>query len=161
MYTILAILMLSNVRRWVKLRLLKSHRISFWKKPILFSDLRILKNMLQIGDAKVSKLKFMHTLSKKKYFCNWTKGYCFMLCKKMLHFYWDTCCILMAAKPLICKSVLSNCMLMQNIAFIITSFQNLYLNNNHRQFSHHCVKAKERPKPPIIVSLSNINLTSK
>ena len=64
----------------------------------------------------------------------------------------------MAAKPLICKSVLSNCMLMQNIALIITSFQNLYLNNNHRQFSHHCVKAKGRPKPPIIVSLSNINL---
>ena len=57
---LLAILMFSYVRRWAKLIPLKSPKIDSWKKLSL--DLRISKNILQIGEAKVSKFKFMHTL---------------------------------------------------------------------------------------------------
>ena len=58
--------MLRYVRRWVKLIPLRSTKISSWKKTFLFSGSRISKNILQIEKAKVSKFKFMHTLSQSK-----------------------------------------------------------------------------------------------
>ena len=36
------------------------------KKTFQYLDLRISKNILQIGEAKVSKFKFMHSLSELK-----------------------------------------------------------------------------------------------
>ena len=57
--------MLSYVRL-VKLIPLKSPKIASWKKTFRSLDLRILKNILQIGEAKVSKFTFMHTLSESK-----------------------------------------------------------------------------------------------
>ena len=66
MYTFLAILMLRYVRRWVKLIPLKLSKMDSWKKTFLSLDLRISKNISQIGEAKVSKFKFMHTLSESK-----------------------------------------------------------------------------------------------
>ena len=62
----MAILMLSYVRRWVILIPLKLLKIGSWKKTFLSLDLRILINISQIGEAKVSKFKFMHTLSESK-----------------------------------------------------------------------------------------------
>ena len=68
----LAILMLSYVRRWVKLLPLKSPKIGSWKKTF-FTDWRSRgvrslgkKHILQIGEAEVSKFTFMHTLSETK-----------------------------------------------------------------------------------------------
>ena len=58
--------MLSYVRRWVKLTLLKLPKILLFEKTFLSLDLRISKNISQIGEAKVSKFKFMHTLSELK-----------------------------------------------------------------------------------------------
>ena len=57
------------------------------KKTFLSLDLHIAKNILQIGEAKVSKFKFMHTLFElKSIFAIEQKAiYHFMLCKK--------CCI--------------------------------------------------------------------
>ena len=40
--------------------------IGSWEKTFLSLDLRISKNISQIGEAKVSKFKFMHTLSESK-----------------------------------------------------------------------------------------------
>ena len=45
---------------------LKSPKIGSWKETFLSLDLRISKNILQIGEAKVSKFKFIHTLSESK-----------------------------------------------------------------------------------------------
>ena len=42
---------------------LKSPEIVSWKKK---SDLLVSKNVLQIGEARVSKFEFMHTLSESK-----------------------------------------------------------------------------------------------
>ena len=90
MYTIFAILMLSYVRRWAKLIPLKLPKIGSRKKKTFLSlDLRIAKNILQIRDAKVSKFKYMHTLSESKsIFATEQKTIvsCFV---KMLRFYWD------------------------------------------------------------------------
>ena len=61
-----AILMLSYVERWVKLIPLKSPKIGSWQKTFLSLDLRISKNVLQIGEARVSKFEFMHALSESK-----------------------------------------------------------------------------------------------
>ena len=63
---VLAVLMLRYVRRWVKLIPLKSSKIGSWKKHFIYLGLHTSKNVLQIGKAKVSKSKFMHTLSKSK-----------------------------------------------------------------------------------------------
>ena len=54
--------MLSYVERWVKLIPLKSPKIGSWKKTFLSLDLSI-SNVLQIGETRVSKFEFMHTLS--------------------------------------------------------------------------------------------------
>ena len=45
---------------------LKLPKICSSKKTFLSLDLRISNNILQIGEAKVSKFKFMHTLSESK-----------------------------------------------------------------------------------------------
>ena len=44
----------------------KSPKIGSWKTTFLSLDLRISKNILQTREAKVSKFKFMHTLSESK-----------------------------------------------------------------------------------------------
>ena len=49
-----------------KIDTLKSPKIGSWKKTFLSLDLRISKNILQIGEAKVSKFNLMHTFSKSK-----------------------------------------------------------------------------------------------
>ena len=51
---------------WVKLVPLKSLKISSWQKTFLSLDLRISKNILQIREARVSKLELMRTLSELK-----------------------------------------------------------------------------------------------
>ena len=56
----------SNVERWVKLIPLKSPKIGSWTKAFLSSDLRVSKNILQIGESRVSKFEFMHILSESK-----------------------------------------------------------------------------------------------
>ena len=69
---------------------LKSPKIGYWRKTYLSVDLRISKNILQIGETTVSKFKFMHTLSESKsIFAIEQKAIvsCFV---KMLRFYWDT-----------------------------------------------------------------------
>ena len=69
---------------------LKLPKIGCWKKTFLSLDLRISNNILQIGEAKVSKFKFMHTFSESKgIFAIEQKAIvsCFV---KMLRFYWDT-----------------------------------------------------------------------
>ena len=53
----------SYVKRWVKLIPLKS---ALGKKTVMSLNLRISKNILQIGEARVSKSKFMHTLLESK-----------------------------------------------------------------------------------------------
>ena len=58
--------MLSYVKRWVKFIPQKSLKIGSWKRTFLSLDLRIPKNILQIGEAKVSKFKFLHTLFESK-----------------------------------------------------------------------------------------------
>ena len=58
--------MLSYVRRRVKLILLKSPNNRLLKKTFLSLDLLISKNILLIGEAKVSKSKLMHTVSQSK-----------------------------------------------------------------------------------------------
>ena len=45
---------------------LKSPKIGSWEKAFQYLDLRISKNVLQIGEAKVSKFKFIDTLSESK-----------------------------------------------------------------------------------------------
>ena len=60
----LAIIMLSYVRRWVKLTPLESPKIG--SSRITFLSILISKNILLIGEAKVSKFKFMHTLCDSK-----------------------------------------------------------------------------------------------
>ena len=45
---------------------LKLPKIGSWKKTFLSLDLRTSKNILQIGEAHVSKFKFMHTLFQSK-----------------------------------------------------------------------------------------------
>ena len=54
------------VRRWVKLIPPKSPKIGSWEKTFLSLDLRVSKNILQIGQTRVSKFKFMHILSQSK-----------------------------------------------------------------------------------------------
>ena len=61
----MAMLMLSCVKRWVKL-IPKNRLKSALGKKQLSLDLRIPKNILQVGEAKVSKFKFMHALSESK-----------------------------------------------------------------------------------------------
>ena len=51
------------MRRWVKI---DTPKIGSLRKTFLSLDSRILKNISQIGEAKVSKFKFMHTLSESK-----------------------------------------------------------------------------------------------
>ena len=53
---------------WVKLVPLKSLKIGSWKKTKTFLSLalRILKNILQIGEDRVSKFELMHTFSESK-----------------------------------------------------------------------------------------------
>ena len=41
-------------------------KIGSWKKTFLSLDLRISKNILQIGEAKILKFKFMNTLYESK-----------------------------------------------------------------------------------------------
>ena len=57
--------MLSYVKSWVKLILLKQPKIGSWK-TFQSLDLRISKNISQIRENKVSKFKFLHTLSESK-----------------------------------------------------------------------------------------------
>ena len=45
---------------------LKSPKIGSWKKTFLSLNLRISKDVLQIGETRVSKFEFMHTLSESK-----------------------------------------------------------------------------------------------
>ena len=45
---------------------LESPKIGSWKKTFLSLDFRISKNILLIGEANVSKFKFMHTFSESK-----------------------------------------------------------------------------------------------
>ena len=62
-------------------------KIGCWKETFLSLDLSVSKN---IGEAKVSKFKFMHTLSESKSIFaieQKTIVSCFV---KMLRFYWDT-----------------------------------------------------------------------
>ena len=49
--------MLSYVRRWANFIPLKLPKIRSRKKTFLFLDLRISKNVLQVGKAKVSKFE--------------------------------------------------------------------------------------------------------
>ena len=56
--------MLTYVKRWVKLIRLKKSALG--KKTFLSLDLCIPKNISQIGEAKVSKFKFLYTLSESK-----------------------------------------------------------------------------------------------
>ena len=65
---------------------LKLPKIGSWNKAFLSLDLRISNNILQIGEAKVSKFKFMHTLSESKsIFAIEQKAIVSKMC-----FYWDT-----------------------------------------------------------------------
>ena len=54
----LAILMLNYVRKWAKLMPLKSPKIGSWEKTFLSLDLRISKNILQIGEIYVYACPF-------------------------------------------------------------------------------------------------------
>ena len=59
MYAISGNSSVGYVRRWVKLIPLESPKIGSWKKKtFLSSDFRILKNILLIREATVSKFKF-------------------------------------------------------------------------------------------------------
>ena len=51
---------------WVTLVPLESFKIGSWKKTFLSLDLRISKNILQIGEARVSTFELMHTFSETK-----------------------------------------------------------------------------------------------
>ena len=66
MYTIFGNSNAEYVKRWLTLIPLKSPKIDSWKKTFLSLDLRFSMNILQIGEANISKFKFIHTLSQSK-----------------------------------------------------------------------------------------------
>ena len=56
----------SNVEICREVGKIDTPKIGSWKKAFLSLDLRISKNVLQIGEARVSQFEFMHTLSESK-----------------------------------------------------------------------------------------------
>ena len=56
----------SNVELCKEVGKIDTLKIGSWKKMFLCLYLRISKSILQIGEAKVSEFKFMHTLSESK-----------------------------------------------------------------------------------------------
>ena len=65
MYTIFGSSNIELCNEVDKIDTLKSPEIDSWKKHLCL-NLRISKNILQIGEPKVSKSKFMHTLLESK-----------------------------------------------------------------------------------------------
>ena len=80
----------SNVELCKEAGKIDTPKIASWKKTFLSLDLRISKNILQIEEAKVSKFKFMHTLSKSKSIYAIEQKAIVSCFLKMLRFYWDT-----------------------------------------------------------------------
>ena len=87
MYTILGN---SNVELCKEVGKIATPKIGCWRKTSLSSDLRISKNILQIEETKVSKFKFMHTLSESKSIFSIEQKAIVSCFVKMLRFYLDT-----------------------------------------------------------------------
>ena len=74
----------------VKLIPLKSSKIGILEKNTSVFRFTYLEEYLQIGEAKVSKFNFMHTLSESKSIFAIEQKAIVSSFAKMLCFYWDT-----------------------------------------------------------------------
>ena len=63
---LLVIIKMKNIVKIIKLIPQKWPKVGSWKYRPLYLNLHISKNMWQIGDAMVSKSKFIHTLLESK-----------------------------------------------------------------------------------------------